>query len=312
MSHSELKKQLKHVTTRGGVLVPLIEDFMRAGPVDISTPEDVAWLESLLKTMQARENRRTNDTPVFSPSALASCLRQVYLLRHHKELEIPKAKTLRIEPHFYFLKGNFIHLQWQYVLYKMEKFYNDPDVFELWGVEVPILSKRKDHGGTVDAIFTVYGEGYIGDFKGVNVRTFGEITRGYVPPQYELQLTDYMMLWNAQKTKPFRIEEALLLAENKGGPDNKHPIALHEWNIEMTDHLPEVRRRLEVLREYEKENSIPPIECESTKTFQFTGCAFNKFCKGEVKAVEEKRRAKDSETEITVARPKKSKRGNKR
>jgi uncharacterized protein YjhX (UPF0386 family) len=305
LSPSNLEKQLKHERrTNRGILVPLLEDFMRM-PVNIESQEDVDWMHDLLEIMVDREERRNAKAKVFSPSALASCLRQVYLLKHHLELGIEKLAEVRIEPNYYFLTGNFLHLKWQFALYKMEKRINDPDIFQLLGVEVAITSKRNDHGGTVDAIALVHGVPYIIDFKGLNVRSFGEITRAFVPHQYEVQLSDYMLLWNSMRKRPypFNIKKALLIAENKGGPDAKHPIALHEHVIGFKEHLPEVQLRLEVLRDHEKENEIPAPECITTKGFQFAGCPFQKFCKKEVKEIEASRRASSSDSQLKVARP---------
>ena len=306
MSPSQLEKQLKHEKNSKGILVPLLEDLLRQ-PVNIETQDDVDWMTELLEIMVERDERRNQELGVFSPSQLASCLRYVYLLRHYKQLDIARMRELRIEPSFYFLTGNFLHLKWQFALYKLEQKIGDPDVFQLLGVEVAIMSKRGDHGGTVDAIVLIHGVPYIVDFKGLNVRSFGEITRAFIPHDYEVQLADYMMLWNSLRKKPypFRIEQALLIAENKGGPDAKHPIALHEHVIKMKEHLPEVQLRLEVLREHEAKEEIPSPECVTTKGFQFAGCPFQKYCKKEVKEIEVARRTQGGDTALKVARPSK-------
>ena len=295
---------LAHQSKRKGVLVPLLEDFMLK-PVNIESDEDVAFLTWLFSTMAEREQRRSG-RKMFSPSALASCLRQVYLLKHHDQLGIEKKQPLRREPNFYFLNGNFLHVKWQFALYKMEKAINDPSVFRVHGYEVPIESKRGDHGGTADVIAFVHEVPYGIDLKGLNVRTFGEITRGLNPTQYEVQLGDYMVLWNSQKPKPpFRIEQSLLISENKGGPDKNHPIALHESVIDLADFKPEVKRRLDTLRKHEAEKEIPPAECTSTGTFQFTGCPFAAFCKKEVQEIQYERRIAEARNPATVkvARP---------
>lgn len=315
------EKQIRHARRRKGVLVPLLEDFMRK-PVNIESDADVEFLTGLFQTMAHREDRRRDpNTKVFSPSALAQCLRQVYLKKHHEELEITSRLPPRIEPNFYFLNGNFLHVKWQFALYKMELAIADPDVFHVhrverefeWGFEVPILSKRGDHGGTVDGIVIVFGEPFILDAKGLNVRTWGEITRDYVPVEYSIQLTDYMILWNSRKDSPFRIEKALLLAENKGGPDSKHPIALHEKVIDLDGFKPEVRRRLEVLREHEAKKKIPKPECTSTSGFQFGGCPFAAYCKEEVTGIQRRLREREDRKppKLSVARPsgRKRKRG---
>jgi hypothetical protein len=309
MARTLAEKQISHARKRQGILVPLLEDFMRR-PVNIESHEDVGFLKFLLGTMAERERRRSYDGKVFSPSSLASCLRQVYLSRHHEELGIPKRIPLRVEPNFYFLNGNFLHIKWQFALFKMAKAINDPKIFQVWGYEVPIMSKRKDHGGTVDVIAQIYGRWHIIDFKGLNVRTFGEITRGYLPVEYTIQLTDYMALWNSRRGVEFQIEDALLIAENKGGPDPKHPIALHETVINKDTAKPEVRRRLKELREHEANKEIPEPECDSTTGFQFVGCPFSGFCKPEVAEIQRRRKRREGRkaAEVAVARPSRPKR----
>jgi hypothetical protein len=296
---------LKQRSQRTGVLVPLLEDFMTK-PVNIKSEKDVQFLTDLLKTMAERERRR-DERRMYSPSSLAQCLRKVYLLRHHEQLEIKYLRPLRREPNFYFLNGNFLHLKWQFAMWKMERHINDPGVFEIHGFEVPVESKRGDHGGTADVIVSIHREPFIVDLKGINVRSFGEITRGFVPGGYEIQLADYMILWNSQRPKlpPYRIEKAILLTENKGGPDAKHPLALHETEIRLEDIKPVVTERMEVLRSLEHEGIVPPIECTSTGTFQFAGCPFQKYCKKEVQKFARERKALASSTtaEVEISTP---------
>jgi hypothetical protein len=292
MAATRLEKMIRHKRTRGGVLVPLLEDLFME-PVDIEDDDDVEWISNVLQQMVRRSQDR-NHRPLFSPSQLSECLRYVYLLKHHRELGLQKVSATRMEPHYYFFTGNFLHLKWQFALYKLEKKINDPKIFKLYGVEVPIVSKRGDHGGTVDAICAVYERPVITDFKGLNVRTFAEIVRGYIPPQYAVQLTDYGMLYNSQRNNDHKISNALLITESKGGPDPKHPISLHETEIEVSTFLPEVRRRLGVLREHGEKDSIPPPECEKVGSIQFLGCPFRKFCREEVKAIERRKRDADS------------------
>lgn len=294
MAKTQTEKMLSHNSKRKGVLVPLLEDLFQR-PVEIESDEDVEWITALLTRMVERQNNRTT-APLYSPSQLASCLRHVYLLKHHREHEIEKKRSVKIEPHYYFFTGNFLHLKWQFALYKLEKKINDPSVFRLIGVEVPIVSKHRDHGGTVDAIVFIYGELYVVDFKGLNVRTFGEITRGYIPEDYAVQIGDYGMLYNAAANRMGlpRISKGLLVSENKGGPVNKQPLALHEAVIEIDTQLPKVRNRLKELRQHGKTNSIPPPECDKTTSYQFQGCPFRAYCRQEVKEIERRNRKSES------------------
>lgn len=308
MAVTKTEEAIRHQARRSGILVPLIEDLFTT-QVEIESKDDIGFIVGLLESQLKRGEDRKNK-PVFSPSQLSECLRYVYLLKHHKQLEIPRIASVRIEPNYYFFNGNWLHLKWQFALYKLEKRVNDPEIFKLIGVEVPIVSKHKDHGGTVDALCLIHGEPVIVDFKGLNVRDFKKIAVGNIPPQYVVQLADYGMLYNAAARRQggAKIIRALLIVENKGGPDNRHPIAIHEAEVEISTHLPEVRSRLEVLREYAGKEETPPPACQSTQTFQFQGCPFRKFCRKEVKRVEKRnKRAKSQDAEgLSVATPSRS------
>lgn len=303
MARNDLQKLIRHKKSRKGVLVPLLEDLFQS-PVEPESKADLDFIASVLKRQLDRSKNR-QEAPVFSPSQLATCLRHVYLLKNHEQHEISKMASVRVEPNFYFFNGNWLHLKWQFALYKLDQRLPD-DVFKLIGVEIPILSKHGDHGGTVDALCLIYGEPHIPDFKGLNVRAFGEITRGWIPPEYGIQLADYMMLANSQRVKvAAQITKGLLIVESKGGPDNRHLIALHEEEVEISTHLPEVRRRLKELRVHAEEASIPPPECQSTQTFQFVSCPFRGYCKEEVKRIERRRKRAESENSkgLSVASP---------
>jgi hypothetical protein len=293
---TKTEKLIRHKRTRKGSLVPLLEDMFQHGQVEIESPEDIAFIVNVLERQLARSLDREY-RPKFSPSQLSTCLRHVYLLKHHKAQKIPKLASVRIEPNFYFFNGNWLHLKWQFALYKLDQFIGDPTIFKLVGVEVPIVSKHGDHGGTVDGLVLLYEEPIIADFKGLMVRAFGEITRGYIPDAYTLQLADYGMLFNAASLRngTGKIERGLLLTENKGGPIPKLPLALQETEVKISTHLPEVRRRLEVLREHGEANTIPPPECDKTTSLQFQACPFRKFCRQEVKEIEKRNEKLESE-----------------
>lgn len=292
--------------TERGILVPMIEDFMER-PVEIEGPEDVNFLTNLVMKISRREYARKNDLSVFSPSMLGSCLRHVYLKRHGERLGIIRQVPVLAEPNYYFLTGNFLHLKWQFALYKMEKRINDPKVFRVYDFELPVLSKRKDHGGTMDALAFIREEPFILDFKGLNVGRAQKIMRGEIPGEYAIQLADYMILWNAQRKLQFRVERSLLLVENKGGPDPKHPLALSESEIKLKDYKTMVNARLEVLRAHEEKDDIPRAECVSTGQFQFQSCPYSGYCHKEVEIIQRRRKALDDQhaakASVAVARP---------
>src|SRR4030095_8808827 len=93
----------------------------------------------------------------YSPSALANCLRQVYFSRHWQEYMVKRKVTTRVEPNFYFLTGEWLHLKQPYAIRKLDKDRPDEE-FHLWGVEIPVESKHKDHGGTLDVLAAIKGE----------------------------------------------------------------------------------------------------------------------------------------------------------
>lgn|SRR5215831_3593890 len=300
---TNLEKRIRHEQRSKGLLVPLLEQLFTR-PIEIESEEDIEFVSNLLRMQMIRQQDRV-DWPVFSPSQMAECLRYVYLLKNHKALEIPRLASVRIEPNYYFFNGNWLHLKWQFALYKLHRRIGDSSIFHLIACEVPIVSKHKDHGGTVDGLVLIQNEPVIVDFKGLNVRTFGEITRGYIPAQYVIQLADYGILYNSLRTvkNEHKITRALLVSENKGGPDPKHPIALQENEVQISTHLPEVRRRLKILRGHEEAETIPSPECVSTSSFQFQGCPFRKFCRDEVKTIERKQKRMEAKQNVEVATP---------
>ena len=299
-----------------GKLVPLLEEMFRS-PVRVENKTEAEWLSRLIEKGLEREELRDIGDGVFSPSSLASCLRKVYLSKNWKKLGFERVEVPRIDANGYFNKGNFTHLQWQFALYKLDKFCDEfellPDGDGHHLVEVPVMSKRGDHGGTIDALAAIRGEPFVIDAKGVNLRTFQKAVRGDVNDDYRIQIADYIVLVNAGALvvngKPMKLKKkinsSLLLFESKGGPDQFHPLAITEVEVKLKDNLPEIRLRLEVLREHEAKKEIPKPECESTRTLQFRGCPFAGFCKEEVKAIQRRKEKSESgnTAKLRIARP---------
>jgi hypothetical protein len=294
-----IEKQLSHRNRRSGVLVPLLEDLLTK-PLEIENNLDAAFIYDLTLKQIEREKRRSLKES-YSPSSLATCLRQVHLVRYWEELGIIFRRPIKIEPNFYFLTGDWLHMKWQFALYKLNQRLPNSR-FQLYGVEIPVQSKHGDHAGTIDALFTVNEVPYVGDFKGVNVRTFGSAEVGDVDMKYRIQLADYQMLANVDKSVKFpKVEKGLLIFENKGGPTPRRPIALCEVEVPMKDHLPEIKFRIGELRKHEEEGSIPDPECISTKSIQFTECPFRDFCEKEIKR-NESRNAKRHSVAVPAKR----------
>ncbi len=328
MPRTNLERRLAYKHGEG-IIVPILNKLLEE-PVGIDDGWDVEFLKKLAEKQVIREQERaksyTDGKTVFSPSSLASCLRRSYLSKNHREHGLTRVETRAIEPHYYFLTGDFIHLKVQFMLYKASMKW--PEKILLVDSEMPVMSKRGDHGGTVDVLVFVDGEPFIVDVKGVNIRTFSAIDKGEPPHAYRIQVADYTMLFNAMiqrgAWKPSndlmeylsqwghvsmpKVKRGVLLAENKGGPDMAHPAAFTEQIIDLKENLPELRIRMEALRGFEEEKEIPEAECESTRYIEFTGCPFSEFCRPEVKQREAARVAAEEAKGYRLARPKRRRR----
>jgi hypothetical protein len=312
-----------------GVLVPKLNELLKYG-VGIEDPADVEFINTLTMKQVVREKERRTGQAVYSPSGLASCLRRVYLSRHWKELGLTRVELPAIQPHFYFLTGDFIHLKWQFAMWRLSimeltKAAENPGyepAFVLLDCEINVQSKHGDHGGTIDVLCLIDGELVIVDIKGLNVRGFQKVDANEIQDTYRVQVGDYIMLWNSGvrhrlKKVPTHITEltgwtefpkvtkGIILAENKGGPDPKHPAALTEYIVKSKDAIPEVRARLGVLRAHEEEKTIPAAECRSTRGIQFEGCPFAEYCRKEIRSLEKRdRKAADrNPREYRVSQP---------
>ena len=305
-----------------GLVVPLLNELLKS-PLGIDNESDANFLHMLAMKQVERERVRKEGDGVFSPSGLASCLRRVYLSKNWKQLGLSRVELPAIEPHFYFFTGDFLHLKWQFAFHKLSELCQGRE-FMLLDVEVALLSKRKDHGGTIDVVALIDEELVIIDVKGLNPRNFRPIDEGSPPHDYRIQVADYGMLWNSQRyllgehweriaetlgwTEIPKVKRGIILAENKGGPDTRHPAALTETVINIQDNLPDVRARLELLRGHQEEGTFPAIECENTRGIQFTGCPFAEICRKEVKQ-RERAAAKSRDTkQYRVAQPKRNRR----
>lgn len=293
--------QKRREKDKGQILVPMLHELLK-GKVEIETEDDAAFIHLLnlrgIERERMRQQGYENNEMVFSPSSLAKCLRKVYLSKKHQDLGLERVELPAIGAHSYFFTGDWIHLKWQFALYKLNKLF--PKDFILLEVEMPVMSKRGDHGGTIDALALIHGEPFIIDVKGLNVKGFQNVDFGDLQEEYRIQIADYIMLINSTRGCPVdeswldilglkkfpKVQRGIILAENKGGPDSGHPAGLTERIVNGDENIPEVRLRLAELRMHEQANTIPPIECTSTRTIQFQGCPFAGFCKKEVAKVE--------------------------
>jgi len=287
---TDLEKKLAHnKRIENGVLVPLFEQYHKEFHSDHWDSDDIDYLHDLMMRIAEREKLRELG-PVFSPSGLGGCMRQTFLNKNHRKLEIPRKLRKKIETHYYFENGSWLHLKIQVKLYKLHK----AGELELLGTEIGVAGKRGDNRGTLDAVFKrdrVFGV----DIKGWNVRDFMGLARGDCPLAAQIQLANYVILGNVDRNSLPRIEAGIILAENKAGPVAGFPAAVAEFEIPLEPMKAIVRSRLESLRSHEEAGTIPKAECQSTTQTDFKDCAFRDYCKEDVErnARRQKRRAQD-------------------
>lgn len=288
-STDDLIKQLKRSGRSKAILTPKIEEFMQR-PIEIEDEADKQFLADLIEARSTPRNKG-----VYSPSMLASCLRQIYLIKNG---EIQQKKLHRIEASGFFLDGNFRHFKWQFAVWKMHR----AGIVQLidvgstcLGTEVYVENEKGDFGGTLDQLVYMPDENIIvtNDYKGMNGNSFNQSVNRGPGNRYIWQSVGYAKLANSYLDLPQKIDSVLIIGENKNGPVNtrriKTPLGLYEWRIPITDHEFTVSRRLKTLRAYERRQELPPIECHSTRQMMFKDCPFASFCRGEIEAVEKTR-----------------------
>ncbi len=186
--------------------------------------------------------------------------------------------------------------KWQFALWKLHR----RNKIILHGCEIRVFSVQGDFAGTIDALISIDNEKYLIDFKGINVPDFMRFTRRGIDPKHRLQIVGYGIIVNGSNL-PYQVKYCLLVGESKGGPiSGGNAIGLHEDCVEVNTYKAEVRRRLQLLRDYEKKSEIPPIECENIRQSQFTNCPYSKWCRQEVLKVQHE---KVSDVDFKVARP---------
>jgi hypothetical protein len=279
----------------GDKLRPILESLLE-NEVEPKDEDDFRFLANLLR---ARANPR--EKAVFSPSMLGSCVRQAYFAKTGVEAH----KAHSTQTNGYFLKGNFVHLQWQFALWKahraglleLVRIEAETPELDFFGdgtrlaVEVRVVSKTGDFGGTIDALVLIDGEVFVIDFKGINQIEFMRAIKNGIKVEYRVQIVGYAMLLNGSHRFPFIVKRCILLSENKAGPISgaKSPLALHEQVVEVDDYKHQVRRKLTRLRNHVAEESLPAPACVSTRHNGFQECPFNRLCRAEIRAIQAER-----------------------
>lgn len=300
-----------------GILVPILEELLEYECIP-EDAEDFRFMEMLVKA-RALPRRKG----VFSPSMLGSCMRQAYFAKRNVE----KHRAPNTRANGYFLKGNFIHFQWQFAMWKahragklelvsvpiehelailleMREEGMSLDDYDAWagalnfygngtrpGVEVRVI--EDDFGGTVDVLPRIAKKVYVVDFKGINLIDFQRQLKKGAPPKYRKQIVGYCK--RVVDVLGLEVEGGLLVSENKAGPDNSasaSPLALHETFVPIEKYAGEVAKRLRTLNWHDDKNEVPPPECVSTAHMQYQECAFSRFCRVEVKAIQKEREAR--------------------
>jgi hypothetical protein len=199
----KLITQERRSKATGAVLVPLLERLLEKECIP-EDEEDFRFIEMLVR---ARAIKRAKG--VFSPSMLGSCLRQSWFSKRDTK------KHLAVSPQTngYFLKGNFVHFQWQFAVWKAPRagILNllavpaETKALDFYGdgtrpaVEVRVQGEDDDLAGTIDVIPQFGNEILPVDFKGINLIDFQRTVKKGAPARYRRQLVGYGKLLNAAR-----------------------------------------------------------------------------------------------------------------
>lgn len=202
------------------------------------------------------------DPEVFSPSGATHCRREQVLNK------IPEFKTIQkysAQQLFIFDDGNWRHLRWQMLFYKMGI------------VESMELFKRRgklDWGGTTDIItlakIKIKGKFHrvVIDIKGANASRWNHIRdSGRADWGHWVQVQIYMLLHN--------IRYAIIWYENK------NTNVIHEIIIKSDKKFQhKILSRSMYMRRYVKAEAFPPEECDvgNTKDRKFNNCRQKRNC----------------------------------
>lgn len=304
--------QSRRAAKTGAILVPLLEEMLEHEVIP-ETPDDFRFMDMLVR---ARAIPR--EKGVFSPSMLGSCIRQAYFSKRGEE----KHTVVNPQMNGYFLKGNFVHLQWQFALWRAHTLgllelvtvpigreiailhglhnrgvieWSERDAWEaalnFYGnntrpaVELRVIGAQPDFGGTIDALvrLALHEHAKVVDFKGINQIEFARQMKRGAKKAYRVQGVGYGGIVNESEL-PVEVDEFLLVSENKAGPTYGagSPIALHETRVPIDLHAGEVKSRLRTLRWFDAKDELPPVECKNTRLMQFCECPFNRHCREEV------------------------------
>ena len=288
--------QQRNADKSGSILVPLLEELLEKECI----PEDEADFAFLDMLMRVRATKRAKG--VFSPSMLGSCVRQAWFSKRGTEKHLSHSP----QTNGYFLKGNFVHFQWQFAMWKAHKagllelvmvpaddldirhpmFFNG----ERPAVEVRVIDG--DFGGTIDVIPRIDGVAHVVDFKGINLIDFQRTVKKGAPIPYRRQIIGYTRI--AEKVLGIEFGDALLVSECKAGPvsGSGSPLALHETRVPIKAFEGDVKRRLKTLAWYDSRDEMPEIECVSTRHMGFQECPFSRFCLEEVREAQKGHEAK--------------------
>lgn len=239
--------QERRAKRSGDLLVPILEEMLE-NEVIPETPEDFRFMDMLVR---ARAIPR--EKGVFSPSMLGSCIRQAYFSKRGVEKHVSANPTMN----GYFLKGNFVHLQWQFAMWRAHtlgliELVSVPITRELvildglcqfghledkehakWSdalnfngdctrpaVEVRVFGKEADFGGTIDVLFRFPGQRlvHVLDFKGINLIEFQRQVKKGAKRQYRVQIVGYGDIVNESQLIDEEVADAILVSECKAGP----------------------------------------------------------------------------------------------
>jgi len=240
--------QKRRAKKTGAILVPILEEVLENECIP-ETPQDFHFMDMLVR---ARALPRQKG--VFSPSMLGTCTRKAYFAKRGE----PKFMAQCPQTNGYFLHGNFLHLKWQFALWRAhtlgmlelvtvpiaheeevvrrmflsgddnhsdEDYVRYMDALDFYrngtrpAVELRVIVGQ-DFGGTIDGLVrTLNKRAHVVDFKGINVIDFQRTIKRGAKKEYRNQIVGYGD--NVNKSDlDVHVDDCLIISENKAGPTN--------------------------------------------------------------------------------------------
>jgi CRISPR/Cas system-associated exonuclease Cas4 (RecB family) len=250
---------------RGEVLIPLLKAFLvkerqileRNGmrDRDIVIKDAELSIDAFLARKEEYNHREKLEGQFFHPSALGTCLRQMWFGAMRAPTDGDPTGTDLLRQYMIFETGTYKHILFQNLCQRAGV---------LLTREVAIKSQGKKLLGHADGILKIDGSKYLLEFKTANSRQYSMIRE---PKEgHKKQAMAYMRV--------LKLKAAIIVYENKDTGQLKEYVVVFDLNY----YKKEVRKRVKRYFRHVDEKTIPPREGNQANLFPCTYCQWRQVC----------------------------------